>query len=191
MRQVAVKKADRRVRKTKLQLRQALTKLLNEKELRDISILELTELADVNRGTFYLHYRDIFDLYEQTENEILNQFNSIIKKHTVKNHHGIPMPAVLDALEFLAENADICMVILRINDTAFLSKLIEMNKPKDQKEWQIIFGNENTGLYEYYYSFITSGCVGLIRSWFMNGMKEPPLKMAELAEQMMTNAIKQ
>ena len=85
---------DRRVRKTKKQLKQALTKLLMNKELKDVSVLELTELADINRGTFYLHYKDIYDLYDQTENEILNEFNTIINKHVIQNLHGIPFPAV-------------------------------------------------------------------------------------------------
>ena len=182
---------DRRVRKTKKQLKQALTKLLMNKELKDVSVLELTELADINRGTFYLHYKDIYDLYDQTENEILNEFNTIINKHVIQNLHGIPFPAVLDALEFLVKNADICLVILRTNDTDFLSKLIEMNKPEDKKGWQTLFGTENEGVYEYYYSYITSGCVGLIRSWFMGGMKESPAKMAALAEKMMSNSIGQ
>lgn len=185
------KTTDRRVRRTKNLLIQSLTKLLMAKDLKDISVLELTELADINRGTFYLHYRDVYDLYEKTENEILDKFNSIIKKHVRQTSKGIPLPAVLDALEFLAQNADICLAILRTNDTAFLSKLIEMNKPKDLKEWQLVFGQGKEGLYEFYYSYITSGCVGLLRAWFMNGMKETPKRMAELAEQMMMNTIRQ
>lgn len=183
------KKTDRRVRRTKNLLIQSLTTLLMEKDLKDISVLELAELADVNRGTFYLHYKDIYDLYEKTENEILDKFNSIIKKHQRRTSKGIPFPAVLDALEFMGENADICLAILRTNDTAFLSKLIEMNKPKDPDEWKLIFGEGKEGLYEFYYSYITSGCVGVLRSWFMNGMKESPKKMAELTEQMMMNTI--
>lgn len=184
-------KTDRRVRKTRKLLRQSLTKLLMEKELKDISVLELVGLADINRGTFYLHYKDIYDLYEQTESEILNEFNRIIKKHTnVIHRNGIPFLAVLDALEFLAKNADVCMAILKINGKEFLSKLIEMNKPTDPKAWQDLLGKEREGQYEYYYSFITSGCVGLIQSWFINGMKETPKKIAELAEQLMTNSIR-
>jgi len=184
------KKTDRRVRRTNTLLIQALTRLLLKKDLKDISVLELTELADINRGTFYLHYKDIYDLYEKMENGILDKFNSIIRKHQRKTSKGIPFLAVLDALNFLAENADICMAILRTNDTAFLSKLIEMNKPKDPDEWKLVFGEGKDGLYEFYYSFITSGCVGVLRSWFMNGMKESPKKMAELIEKMMMNTLR-
>ena len=41
------------------------------------------------------------------------------------------------------------------------------------------------GLYEYYYAYITSGFVGLLRAWFNGGMKESPRKMGELAGMMM------
>ena len=43
---------DRRVRKTKKQLRECLTRLLKEKKVQDITVRELTELAIVSRGTF-------------------------------------------------------------------------------------------------------------------------------------------
>ena len=53
---------DRRVRRTRAQLRQALTALLREKDLKDITVRELTDRADVNRGTFYSHYQDVYDM---------------------------------------------------------------------------------------------------------------------------------
>lgn len=46
---------DRRVRKTKRQLRQALMDLMSEKPSKSISVRELAERADINRGTFYIH----------------------------------------------------------------------------------------------------------------------------------------
>ncbi len=179
---------DRRVKRTKRQLTKALTKLLLEKSLKDISVLELTELADINRGTFYLHYKDIYDLYEQIENEIINEFNSIIKTNLNQNKKGVPFPLVLKTLEFLKENSDICKAILLTNDTAFLSSLIEGNRPEDDKTWEALFGKQNKGLYEYCYSYITSGCIGLIKSWFMGGMKEPPETIAALAERLMSKS---
>jgi len=182
-------KQDRRVKKTKKILKQALARLLLEKDLKDITVKELTTIADVNRGTFYLHYKDVYDLYEQLENETLNEFNKIIRKHTEKNPQGIPLLAVLDAVEFLNKNAEICLAILRTNDNDFLSRLIEMNKPVDKNAWQALFGKEYEGYYEYCYSYITSGCVGLIRSWFMGGRKEPPKKIALLAEKLMSVSI--
>ena len=53
------KKVDRRVRKTKSQLRKGLARLMQEKSIGEITVKELVEEVDINRSTFYLHYSDI------------------------------------------------------------------------------------------------------------------------------------
>ena len=58
---------DRRVRKTKTQLKAGLAGLLKEKGINEITVTELTEQVDINRSTFYLHYRDIYDMMEKIE----------------------------------------------------------------------------------------------------------------------------
>jgi AcrR family transcriptional regulator len=62
-----VKKEDRRVRRTKKLLTQALTELMQQKQVKEITVKELTDLADMNRGTFYLYYKDIYDMLESIE----------------------------------------------------------------------------------------------------------------------------
>lgn len=47
---------DRRIRKTKKALRAALVRLLSKESIAEITIKELTDEADVHRGTFYHHY---------------------------------------------------------------------------------------------------------------------------------------
>lgn len=53
---------------------------MKEKPIKDISVKELTDLADINRGTFYLHYRDIYDMLEQLEDEWFADFNELLDK---------------------------------------------------------------------------------------------------------------
>ena len=72
------KTVDRRVRKTKNQLRQGLARLMLEKSLKEITVKELTDLVDMNRGTFYLHYRDIYDMVEKIEDTIMTEFQRIL-----------------------------------------------------------------------------------------------------------------
>ena len=50
-----MEKMDRRVRKTRALLLQGLVKMMETHDIQDISVKELTELVDINRGTFYLH----------------------------------------------------------------------------------------------------------------------------------------
>lgn len=74
-------KTDRRTIKTKKALQNGLAVLLAEKELRKITVQEIADEADVNRVTFYKHYYDVFDLYEQTEREALSELGLLILRY--------------------------------------------------------------------------------------------------------------
>ena len=58
-------KTDLRIFKTKEALREALMHLLEQKSLNSISVTELCQLAKVNRGTFYAHYGQVENLFEE------------------------------------------------------------------------------------------------------------------------------
>ena len=55
---------DRRVRKSQQAILEAFVGLLAEKDFERITMNEIAERADVNRGTVYLHYVDKFDLLD-------------------------------------------------------------------------------------------------------------------------------
>ena len=59
---MAKKENDLRVRVTNMLIRRAFMELLKQKPLQNISIKELCEKAEINRGTFYAHYTDVYDL---------------------------------------------------------------------------------------------------------------------------------
>ena len=73
-------KTDRRVRRTKALLLQGLMQLMESKDVKDISVKELADLADINRGTFYLHYSDVYDMLSQIEDELFVEFHEIIDR---------------------------------------------------------------------------------------------------------------
>lgn len=61
-----VSQTDRRVRKSKQALKETLIALMREREFKEISITDLVRGADLNRGTFYKHYRDTEQLLAET-----------------------------------------------------------------------------------------------------------------------------
>lgn len=73
-------KQDLRVIKTKENLHKALLELLNEKNLGDISITEICKRARINRGTFYLHYGQVEDLFEEYFKEITIDLSNAYKE---------------------------------------------------------------------------------------------------------------
>ena len=74
-------KLDRRVVRTKQQIRQALIDLLSQKSENNISVRELTQKANINRGTFYIHYKDIHDLVEQLVDEGVEKLLGVCRRH--------------------------------------------------------------------------------------------------------------
>ncbi len=69
---------DLREKKTKRSITTAFLALRSRKALERITVKELSALAEISKATFYLHYKDIYDLSEQLQNEVIqNIFNSI------------------------------------------------------------------------------------------------------------------
>ncbi len=64
---------------TRANLTAAFWDLYLEKPIEKITIREITDHAGYNRATFYLYYRDVYDLFEQLENEILDQVRSLVE----------------------------------------------------------------------------------------------------------------
>lgn len=69
---------DLRVQKTRRSIVNAFLRLRAKKPLEKISVKELSELAEINKATFYLHYKDIYDLSENIENELIENIFSAI-----------------------------------------------------------------------------------------------------------------
>ncbi|MFD1175386.1 TetR/AcrR family transcriptional regulator C-terminal domain-containing protein [Paenibacillus puldeungensis] len=184
-------KSDRRIRKTKKALKEGLTSLMSEKSIKNISVKELTEKVDINRGTFYLHYKDVFDMVEQLEAEMLKDFTKVMESHTASKLNEQPLPLLTDIFLFLKENAPMCAALLSSNgDIAFANHLKEIVREKCLKDWRELFHNGKVNNFEYFYSFILSGCIGLFETWLKNGLVETPEQMAKLAEEMITYGIK-
>ena len=76
----AERSIDQRILRTRQAIRQALIELIAEKGFDAVSITDLTERAEINRGTFYLHYRDKYDLLEETELEIIAELERIFQQ---------------------------------------------------------------------------------------------------------------
>ena len=62
---------DLREKKTKRNIRNAFIELRAHKPLERISVKELAELAEISKATFYLHYKDIYDLSDQLQKEVI------------------------------------------------------------------------------------------------------------------------
>lgn len=185
-----LKKEDRRVRRTKKLLTQALTELLQKKQVNEITVKELTDLADMNRGTFYMYYKDIFDMLEKIEDELFQKLDVIAQSH----EHGDPTqqvkPILLDLFRFIEENQEMFRVLLSPNgDMNFLHRLYEAIRERSLEIWKDQMGSLGEKEFDYRYSFVIFGCAGMIRAWVNRSCQETDMQMAELADRMIRRGI--
>lgn len=184
------KTEDRRVRKTKKAMSAALAALLQKKPLKSITVREISELADINRGTFYLHYSDVFDMVEKLQNDIFEKFNKIISEYEPKKNIDTLFPVLVKTFELLAENAELAKCLIGKNgDAAFVDKLKNVLKEKCFSEVNKILKTDDEAKFSYFFQFIVSGCIGIFSTWLNNGMPESPSEMARLTEDFIVKGI--
>ncbi len=79
---------DKRVRRTQKLLRDTLVELMLEKQLQQITVTDIVRRADISRGTFYLHYRDVYDLLAKIEDDTLRGVAELAEKYFVSRAAG-------------------------------------------------------------------------------------------------------
>ena len=103
---------DRRVRYTKMVLKESFIKLLSEKSVNKITIKEICDLADINRTTFYAHYTDQYDLLRKLQDELMSEIISYLTQHTKSSTSVVSTQTLERVFEYIKENSDICNLFL-------------------------------------------------------------------------------
>lgn len=164
---------NRSVRNTKRRLREGLLKLMEEKPINEISVKELTDLVDVNRGTFYFHYQDIYDLLRAMEDEFFAQFDRTLTERKPFSDPGSDAgtgtavsPYLHAIFSFLDENRSFCRIMLSAHgDMQFVDRVKTRVDNQCRYFWQILAPGADELRYGIYNAFIINGCIGLIQEW--------------------------
>lgn len=182
------KKTDRRVLRTRKMLLDGLTNLLKEKDIKDISVKELSDYADINRCTFYLHYKDVYDMLEKIEAEFIDDFNRMLDSCIDTIPNPDPYPFMHALFSYVNEHREALSALLgKHGDLAFVNYMKGIVRERMHFIWEK--NAYRTDNFEYYSAFIISGCLGLVEKWIQNGFVESPEDMSELAAKMVLQGI--
>ena len=166
-------KVDRRVRKTKAQLRAGLARLMQKKSIKEITVKELVEEVDINRSTFYLHYQDIYDMIEHIENDLIEKFTDALGPKVNPNIISTAsqeeefLKIMKSIFNLLLENRTICRALLGHNgDIKFVNKISKIVSDRIQYILTRVASKKysDTDL-ELVESYFVAGCIGLVQHW--------------------------
>ena len=171
-------KDNRRSQYTRTALRRALLMLMLEKPVDRITVKELCDAADINRGTFYAHYASPEQLLSQVENEfyldLLAEVSSFREAEDVER-------IFVDALKALRERRELASALFGPHgDREFLSRVVRVAHDMCIVQWSAVSPKADRDLLEKLYSYISFGVAHLIQDWLATGAEESPERMAAI-----------
>lgn len=187
-------KIDLRVSKTDKMIRDAFLDLIDTVGFEKISVIDLTKKAMISRTTFYLHYKDKYDLLEKMENDILSGLKDIatdlVLDEIVAN--GLTsekiFPLLLRVYDYIKENQRFFKSILCENgDPSFYYKLNDAIK-------LIYPQNIDSDMFKISKNYILAFIIGIhtsiINEWIKTGMKETPQEIVSMITQILNDVPK-
>ena len=182
------KKVDRRVIKTRRQLKKGLAALMKEKSVNQITVKELVEEVDINRSTFYLHFKDIQDLLREIEENMEAQIKRAIEEHPIVSGNENAFYFIEDMFRVLDEEREISKALIGPNgDMGFIHRIERIIKENSRGMLEKMFPGKKEDL-KYFYAFCLSGCLGLVKVWLNEGEEKSPEEMAQMTFNMIANA---
>ncbi|MDR2197646.1 MAG: TetR/AcrR family transcriptional regulator [Coriobacteriales bacterium] len=178
---------DRRVRYTKAALRDALVEQMQDRHISAITVKSLCEQADVNRSTFYLHYRDQYDLLKQVEAEVLDTLRERLDKQAELDSRGpVSLSAMTGIMEYARENAALARALLSENsDIGFKQDVMQLAHLVDTS----IASAYDQRVREYIATYAVHGAIAVAEKWLRDGTREPTGQIAQLLTQLVSGSI--
>ncbi|TGA96908.1 TetR/AcrR family transcriptional regulator [Sporolactobacillus shoreae] len=175
---------DRRIRRTKAAINRAFLELLQEKSFNQITINDIAERADVNRGTIYLHYTDKYDLLDQCIAGNLDTIDHMIYSSVfnfIENKADVneSIEALKSLFIYFEEHALFFSSMLACHKTsAFRDRMLQIFTSAIQKKLDRQGINQGQDK-QITTQFIASAFVGTLEWWILNQMPHSPQYMAE------------
>ena len=157
-------KMDRRVRKTKAQLREGLARSCRRKVSRKFR-KRLVDEVDINRSTFYLHYTDIYQMLQKIEEDAMQNITEVMKKYPIDpDNSDSVLQFIVQFFSIMDNDRDLCLALLGPHgDMAFVEQIENLLAETFLKQLPDRFPKNDPDI-KYPYAFILNGCVGLIRT---------------------------
>ena len=173
-------KENRKIRYTKMVIRDSLIELMQGKPVLNISIKEICELADISRSTFYAHYKDQYDLLRQTEEETFSYLEGLLYKYEDKRSKRELNQLVEEVLTHIANNKYIQVLLSEHGNLDFQKKLFRHLTLRKQITGFFSEKLQDDESIVCYYVFVVNGIIGLIQHWVKNNMSIPVPKLARM-----------
>ena len=159
---------NQRRKKSQEKIEKIFLQLIQKKNIEEISISMICELAELNRSTFYANYIDIYDLAEKIKKNMEIEF----AKFQLSNNAKQDSNGYLNMFKYIKEN----QIFFK---TYFKLESISMNLPT-QYNIELAEKYYDNKYIDYHIEFFRAGLNAIIKKWLNNGCKETPEEINEI-----------
>jgi len=171
---------DRRIQKTRQAIVKTFVELLNEKGFDKITINDIATRANINRGTFYLHYVDKFDLLDKCIETYVEPLRQHCSNTTDTSTDAIALQSIF---EYLEKNFTIYKLLLSNEGAGFFRNRLYATIAQALTEVSALKPENNAFSDGVTIHFLTSGFIGVLEWWVNNSMT---CNAQEITDQLMS-----
>lgn len=159
---------DKRVIKTKNAIFEAFKQLVQEKDMSDITISELTQKANITRSTFYMYYNTVGDVRTDIENTIMARIDRIMSETDIRNsiRNSYPLLSML-ADEILKQDQNNRYILSSSTSGQLMDKINDRIVDAYINWFKENEGSTNDiGKVKYIVAFAAAGMTECFKIWF-------------------------
>ena len=181
------KKEDQRSLITKRMIKEAFYGLLQKEDISKINVKKLCEEASINRGTFYLYYKDIYDLKDSLIDEYIEKLQtSLLPIIYMKKEELTDREMIKTILKVLKDNDVMTKAILNKNlGPSIIDRLVEVGKIVTLNIYPKVFNTKDMTEFETYYNFVSNGAMAIIIDWIKKDFNEDVDSMSKKLEKLL------
>lgn len=183
------KHPDRRVLRTKRAIRNAFAQLLVQRDINDITITDIAELADINRKTFYNYYSSVYQVIDEVENEIIHAFESGLKDFDFQRNVQDPNPTFSQLSKVIEADIDFYGALFQAKNNSHLrDKLTNLLRDKTVAAMLKKFDGDPKVL-QIAVDFTMSGITAVYMNWFNSGRTIPMEELSRIVSQLVAQGL--
>jgi len=172
-------KMDRRIRKTKKAIRLAFAELLSQKDINEITVRDISDLADINRKTFYNYYSGIYQIVDEIENEIVLAYESILGEVDLKRDLKNPYRIFERLTAIINTDLDFYGYLLSMRgNVSLVSKIVTMLKTKTKEALRSQIEMDETTA-DIVLEYAISGMIAVYQQWFNSNRRQSIEEISE------------
>ncbi|HVI42251.1 MAG TPA: TetR/AcrR family transcriptional regulator [Anaerovoracaceae bacterium] len=157
---------DKRCRKTRKAIKTSLIKIMSEKDISDITITEIAEEADINRKTFYAHYKDLYDILDEIENDLITKLFHILDSADILKSMYNPYPLFKELTNEINKDFEFYRLLVQSkNYNSLLNKIQGIFKERFLELTKDTVKLDRETL-SFIIDFISSGITSVYKEWF-------------------------